>query len=146
MKNLSRLGLVALLALGVGLLPTDAAVAAGCEAKWGTDSASSTCKGELGWSYNPAARTFGYGSAIASATVDDPYEYIQDYACDANATNPAPTSAAPEHSTAQPDSTPTANPCPPSGSWPHAGSQPTPPTHGWPPTPASANTQDAPSR
>jgi hypothetical protein len=80
--------LLLLFALGLGLLPTPVAVAAGCKVKFGNDSAAATCQGKLGWSYDPAARTFGYGSVIASAEANDPYEYMQDFACEANSTKP----------------------------------------------------------
>ena len=88
MRRLSGAGLLVLLSLGVWLLPTMTAQAAGCEVKFGHVSAGSTCEGKLGWSYDPAARTFGYGSMIASAKANDPYEYLQDFACAANTTRP----------------------------------------------------------
>jgi hypothetical protein len=82
MRGLRGLGLVVLLAFGLGLLPTPAAFAAGCEASLLQESTASTCEGELGWSYDPATRTFGYGSVIASATANDPYEYKTGDVCD----------------------------------------------------------------
>jgi hypothetical protein len=82
------MGFLLLLVLGMGLLPTTTAIASGCDLKLMSESVASTCEGKLGWSYDPAARTFGYGSVIASAKADDPYEYKQDFACDANSTNP----------------------------------------------------------
>ena len=88
MRGFRVLGLLVLLALGAGLLPTTAGFAAGCKRDFGTESTSTTCKGKLGWSYDPASRTFRYGSVIASAKANDPYAYKQDFACEANTTRP----------------------------------------------------------
>jgi len=88
MRGLRGLGIVVLLGLGVGLLPTTAALATGCAFRLGTESVGGTCEDKLGWSYDPATRRFGYGSVIASAKGNDPYEYSEDFACDANSTKP----------------------------------------------------------
>jgi hypothetical protein len=88
MRGLRRLGLLVLLALGLGMLPTPVAVANGCKVQYMASATAGTCENKLGWSYDPAARTFGYGSVIASAEANDPYEYMQDFACEANSTKP----------------------------------------------------------
>jgi hypothetical protein len=90
MRGLRGLGIVVLIASGVGLLRTTTAFAAGCEVSFSQASTGSTCEGRLGWSYDPAAHTFGYGSVIASAKAkaNDPYEYSEDFACEANSTKP----------------------------------------------------------
>jgi hypothetical protein len=96
MRRFRGLGILLLLALGVGLIPTTSAQAAGCEVKFSDQAASSTCRGELGWSYDPVSGTFGYGSVIASATDNDPYEYKTDVACDANIRSPGADIACPK--------------------------------------------------
>jgi hypothetical protein len=87
-RRLRGVGFLALLVMGMGLLPTTTAIASGCDLRLMSESVASTCHGELGWSYDPVSRRFGYGSVVASAKADDPYEYKQDFACDANSTNP----------------------------------------------------------
>jgi hypothetical protein len=75
---------------GVWGLDAGTASAGACEKQLSGTAAASTCKGELGWSYDPDDRTFRYGSVIAPAKAkrSDPYEYISDFACEANSTNP----------------------------------------------------------
>jgi len=87
MRRISAL-LIAGVLCGTWGLYVGTAAADTCKQQLSDTAAASTCEGELGWSYDPASRTFGDGSVTASAKANDPYEYKQDYACGANSTNP----------------------------------------------------------
>ena len=87
MRRISAL-LIAGVLCGTWGLDVGTAAADTCKQQLSDTAAASTCEGELGWSYDPASRTFGDGSVTASAKANDPYEYKQDYACGANSTNP----------------------------------------------------------
>ena len=76
-------GLVCVWGLDAGTATADA-----CEKQLSATFVAGTCEGELGWSYDRDARAFEYGSVIASAKADDPYEYKEDFACEANITHP----------------------------------------------------------
>jgi hypothetical protein len=83
MRRTSAL-LVAALLCGVWGLDAGTATADACEKKLNDTSTALTCEGKLGWTYDPATRTFVHGSVFASATADDPYEYTERIACDEN--------------------------------------------------------------
>ena len=87
MRRMSAL-LFAGVLCGVWGLGAGTAAADACEKRLNTMSTVGTCEGELGWSYDQATRRLRYGSVIASAKANDPYEYREDFACKANTTHP----------------------------------------------------------
>jgi hypothetical protein len=115
MRRLRTTRLLLLLALGVGLLPTPVAVAAGCKVTYGNFSSASTCKDELAWIYDPASRTFHYGviappKTKGKAKVEDPYEYKDDFACDDNLTRPGKADSCTKSSNCPPKRNPDGTP------------------------------------